>query len=174
MAKQCIAIILTLNPDITKVCNNPVFSHGYCLYHQYQRTDARWIDKKKKPSNIPKHIIPKLSAKGKAKTVKIQKIKQNLIDQNGYVCFFTGPCTGRLDAFHIFPRGKFPEYATEEWNIMLSTRGMNRIWDQGTWEEILQMPNIHWLLWFIQTKDNDPNKLHQGSFYYPLMERKNK
>lgn len=42
-------------------CNNPVFSKGYCKYHQNQRTDEKWLNKKQK---TPKKSFKPISDKG--------------------------------------------------------------------------------------------------------------
>lgn len=114
-----------------------------------------------------------LSKKKQAKKAKIAKDKKESITIFGNKCFLHANREA-VDAFHIFPIAKFPEYETEPWNKILSCRECNRTWDQGTWEEINKLPNVKWLFWIIWAKDQDPNKLHKGSFYEQLKNRKDK
>jgi len=81
--------------------------------------DNTIYQKEKIVSPTVQNKIRKQSKKHIGKSRKIQEIKRQLMKDFGY-CFFGGYTTGTLDAFHIFPQGKYPEYATEPWNIILS------------------------------------------------------
>jgi len=126
--------------------------------------------------NPIKKIAKRIKATKQQKKQKIASIKKKLIEDFGSICMLSQRKIDKeaLDAFHIFPIGKYPEYETEHWNILITTRNANRIWDQGTWDEISKMPGLQMLLKIIWDKDNDPNKKHKGSFYEQLMNRKNK
>lgn len=128
--------------------------------------------KEKIVSPTVQNKIRKLSKKKVDNKNQIASIKKTLQYEFDNKCFFTKLPAD--DAFHIFPIGKYPEYETAHWNILLSIRSINRTWDQGTWEEILAIPNIQWVFKIIWDKDNDPNKLHKGSFFEQLKNRKDK
>ena len=44
-------------PCLSTSCNNPRFSKGYCKFHQNERTDEKWLNKKSK-SGIKKSFKP--------------------------------------------------------------------------------------------------------------------
>ena len=241
-------------------CGNNRFSHGFCSFHQYLRTDRKWlisIENNKAKGILSNHNIPitgksnlkakdldvllcyppikensptnnlestdifvkktiedygakkyplieaafagldnnlsnadpkpssaiKKNRSSKIRTYSLSKqkkkniiagIKKQLIEDFGEVDMLDGNYCANPDAFHIFPIGKFPEYETEHWNIILSSRKHNLLWDQGTYEKLKEMPGLRMLFKIIWDKDNDPNKKHKGSFYEQLMNRKNK
>ena len=77
-------------------CRNNVFSNGYCSFHQFKRTDEKWIrglDKKakKRASYINKgittksnrgYVIPKKSAKEFERINLFKKLKINIIQRH--------------------------------------------------------------------------------------------
>lgn len=141
---------------------------------KYQKALKAVTDKQNVLKRSP---IKKQSSKGFIKSRKLQAIKKELIKENGYTCFFSGPYKGylsRFDLFHIFPQGKYPQYATDKWNCVLSCRKYNEIWDNGTIEQILQIPNIEKVFNIIKKQDESPYKKHKGSFYQIIMNRKEK
>jgi hypothetical protein len=90
----------------------------------------------------------KLSKKKLEKKREIARIKKKLFYENP-VCFFSNCSFSSLsdcDAFHIIPIGRDSSYETNEMNIVLSERRWNSIYDQGTTEEIKEIPNINKLL----------------------------
>jgi hypothetical protein len=152
-----------------RTCTYPVFGGGYCKNHQ-------WIRKYKEIREGGAAVvgISPLSVKKAQKKAVIAQIKRDMVRQQGCISFFTGRLNRRLDAFHIFPIGKFPEYETERWNIVLAERWINGVWDQGTWDEIQSIPNVQRVLDIIIERDSAPDKKHCGSFYEMLQNRKGK
>lgn len=176
-------------------CSNPVFGAGYCKFHQFLRNDKGWekikeqrMKERDTPANIPEKyktnlltyaecFTPKIKPYSPSKRLKkaeLRILKETLIAETGSISFFTGKYVENPDLFHIFPIGKFPEYETQSWNVLLSERWINRAWDQGTWEEIQKIPNIEKLMAIIYYRDNHEDKQHSGSFYEQLQNRKDK
>jgi len=161
-------------------CSYFQFGGGYCKLHQRLRSDeikpTRHDNLKLgyNPAKKRSSILAKYSVSKQAKKNKLAEIKKRLIEETGSKSFFTGKVLKQPDLFHIFPIGKYPEYETEDWNVVLSERWINRTWDQGTWEEIKKIPNVEKIKAIIYYRDNCEDKLHLGSFYEQLMNRKNK
>lgn len=133
-------------------CKNPVWGGGYCKYHQVLRDNYNGF--KKRSTNLRTHTpINKISSSQASKNAVLSAFKANLIKEHGKKCFFHQREFPGVDLFHIFPKGSFPQYATKEWNLILSCRECNRVWDQGTIEEILTLPNVYWVLLVVKIVD---------------------
>jgi len=146
-------------------CNNPVFTHGYCNIHKYLYYKTKRSFSTSLKQSIPKTPIRAFSKKKSLKKAKIASIKSHLVQSNGNRCFFCNKETG-VDAAHIFPISLFPEYETEQWNIILACRKHHNIFDNGTFDDILQIPNINFILELIESVD--------GLYFYRLKQRGNK
>ena len=93
MAKKCKA------PD----CDRDVFSHDYCLAHNYLRTDSKWLKsllKQHKRGNT-RPTIRKVSEKQSKKLQQYEKAKkkkeQELKKANEWRCIFCGKYFGDDD-----------------------------------------------------------------------------
>lgn len=134
-------------------CNNPVFTHGYCHRHRYLYYGKKQPNKGSVKRSTVKSSISPLSNKKRLKKTKIASIKKRLVEANGNRCFFCGKEVG-VDAAHIFPISLFPEYETEEWNIILSCRKHHMMFDDGNYETILKIPNVEFILDLIEAVDS--------------------
>lgn len=142
-------------------CNNPVFSHLYCKYHQRMRTDNK----------KPKGYIPAQSEKKKA---EITANKQARIDNGGKtdqerwyeaimqkepgVCWETREKINKQDRFgwhgsvcHILAKKQFPSVATHPLNYLIlkmwgGTHDKTHRWDtfskMKVWKIALQRIKI--------------------------------
>lgn len=141
-----------------------------------QKLDLRTLKQHGMIKPLPKKgssVIRPYSKSKKDKKIVIAAIKLKLIKMFGKKCMLSGvDC--EPDLFHIFPIGRFPEYETESWNHLLTTRTWNTLWANGTWEQIEKMQGLPILLKIIWDRDQDPNKKHNGSYYEQLMNRKDK
>jgi len=107
-------------------CNNPVFSTGYCKYHQYLRTD------KKKPKSI--------QAKRKTPTGELNVFMEIYEEnQKTWVSFLSGrPLYGPkhylfLNQFaHLLSKGKYPKLRLCKDNIWPIHPEEHNLLDQGT------------------------------------------
>lgn len=155
-------------PKTCKVegCNNPVFTHGYCYYHKYKYYGKFTQKSSQFKRSPPKMSIRSLTKKKARKKAKIALSKKNLIETNGKKCFFCGKEYARIDLAHIFPISLYEEYESEEWNNILACRKHHKIFDDGSFTEILQIPNVNFILELIESVD--------GLYFYRLKQRGNK
>lgn len=137
-------------------CTNPVFTHGYCYYHR--NLYYKYSNKPRKKQNINS-----LSTKKRQKKRQLSHLKNDLIRENGPICFFCGKEIENPDLAHIFPISLFPEYETEPWNVILSCRKHQIIFDNHSFDEIMDIPNIDFILGIIKAIDI--------SYYYRLKQR---
>jgi len=120
-------------------CNNPVFSKGYCKYHQNQRTDDKWITSLAKRNNpkvnsIKKKVLPTpkiysgindLNAKGEAELFK------KIWDSRGHVSFLSSKLITEREGSpfwfsifaHVLAKGKakYPKFKMYSKNIIILT-----------------------------------------------------
>ena len=119
---------------LCKYCEKyPVFSHGYCKYHQYiwKKPVLRRNKPHTKPNSSKRYMstTKKLSSKKQAIITfnTIHKKELQIINDNK--CFF---CGGKAtDLMHIFPISLFVKYDKEEWNHILGCRSCHTIFDDG-------------------------------------------
>lgn len=115
MPKQCLYEDCTFNQ----------WGGGYCLRHQWCRTD-------KKPKQITRTPIRKISKK-KASTLGERKLEQEkdwafyltIWDERNHICYETDQWLGTepLTTFfhHVLPKGtrKYKKYRYAKWNIVI-------------------------------------------------------
>lgn len=75
--------------------------------------------------NLKIYRIPKVSKKQARKNREIAKLKANMYP----ICFCKGCRNNSIDPAHLLPRSTFPEYYTEEWNIVGMCRGCHNRYD---------------------------------------------
>jgi len=76
-------------------CNNPVFSKGYCKYHQNQRTDEKWLSKKQK---TPKKSFKPISDKRVEQLAKYRTRRDKYLKENP-ICEVKG-CNKKTTNLH--------------------------------------------------------------------------
>ena len=135
-------------------CKNNVFTHGYCHNHKgyYYKSKPRKESFKPFKEQSKKSNIGHLKKEKSLKKAKITQIKEKIIRLNGDVCFCCGKPTGN-DAAHIFPISLFPEYETAPWNIILLCRGHHEMFDDGNYRDVIEIPNIDFILEVIESID---------------------
>lgn len=69
--------------------------------------------------------IPKVSKKQSSKNRAIAEIKVNL----NPICACKNCNNASIDPAHLLPRSTFPEYYTEEWNLVGMCRGCHNKYD---------------------------------------------
>ena len=82
-------------------CNSPVFANLFCRYHQYKRHMAGGDLHKPKPrqKRIPKESKHRKEEKKTYKQIK-DEIREELIKQGKYNCFFCDKPMGEEKGFH--------------------------------------------------------------------------
>jgi len=71
--------------------------------------------------------------------------------ENENRCFFTGrPAT---DLVHIFRKGTHPQYSEEIAYLILGCRSAHNTFDNGSYEEVMSLSNIGWVLEIMQAGD---------------------
>ncbi len=136
-------------------CNNPVFSHGYCRWHQYLRTDKaiqKQIQKHRQTFNKKTGIPPrtyKTSIYKDKNAFKMdfgfssQRVLFNAIwERRAHYSFISGKWLGGvapeywINCFaHVLAKGKYPLWKLNPENIVLLTPHEHALYDQGTQEE---------------------------------------
>jgi len=135
-------------------CNNPVFSHGYCKYHQSKRTDNKFksqIEAHKNTFYFNKTSIPKRSNKkkyGLKNSIKMKYGYESQIEmfkdiwkRREHRSFLSDrDIDGYSDDMwinlfaHVLPKGKYPLFRLNPDNIVLLTPYEHQLFDQGTEE----------------------------------------
>ena len=133
-------------------CNNPVFSTGYCKYHQYLRTDKKFkgLAKRAMKSNIkgpdfgfssqiemfkhiywtqPKPIICMISGRNIIKCIEAP------------ISLFTSHFA------HLLPKGTYTYWRLNPRNIIMLHPEAHWIVDQGTQEDRDARPDWDWKAW---------------------------
>lgn len=143
-------------------CTNPVFSSGYCKYHLYMVPKYKAIQQrftsngtllsKQKDNEFKQRKIASVSNKQSIINNELSELKKQLIKTNNGKCFFTGR-KDNITLFHILPRGQFPQYQTEKWNLLLATLDVHITWEHGLWKDIVNIPKIKFVMKVIKNKD---------------------
>lgn len=124
-----------------KECNNPVFSHGYCRWHQFARED------KKPQRNKPAIILPKPEFNPMNFKSQLQLFEFKWVT-SPRVCIVTGI---PLDVFyysgqslrvsifmHVLSKKKYPQFRMWPDNIALGSPKVHHLFDNGSLSEILK------------------------------------
>lgn len=110
-------------------CKLPQFSNGYCKFHQFLRSDDKYIIQKSK-----KKIYKPTGEKD---------MFMDIWNERSHISFLSGK---KLDEFenspfffnlfaHLFPKGKYPKERLNVDNIVLLTPEEHFLMDQGTIEQ---------------------------------------
>ena len=114
-------------------CRNPPFSRGFCKYHRGYAP--------------PRKTSKKQTAINQKKT----SVKAKLRAANSNRCFFDGRPAS--DLVHLLRQGTQPLLRDETAYAVLGCRDCHTIFDDGTWEEIENLPNIEWALEIMEAAD---------------------
>jgi hypothetical protein len=112
-------------------CIYPVFSHGYCKFHQGKRQDEKYKESRK--SLVQKHM-EKMKKEKKDDVVgeksELDKWYDNIIEKHLKPFPYCSNCGEpipekyfRHAVAHIFPKNIFPSVATNEWNFVIAGAG---------------------------------------------------
>ena len=96
-------------------CNNPVFSKGYCKFHQYLRKDTKNYQYKRKPTGE-------------------KALFEEIWDERPRVSFLSGKeLDFSVSIFaHVLNKKDFPKYRLYKKNIILLTPDEHFLLDMGT------------------------------------------
>jgi len=111
---------------------------------------------------IPRTLIPKQSKKQRRKVSRLSEIKRKLKLTNDNRCFFTGKPA--QDLVHILRSGREQKYSEEIAFLVLGSRWAHDIFDGGSYDEIMALPNIEWVLEIMRAADE--------KYYYRFIEFK--
>lgn len=150
-----------------KLCKHckkyPVFSHGYCKYHQWiWKKTLRNANKPRRDTIFPKRYTSttkKLSSHKRDVLASNKKHKKHLQIINQNRCFFCGDKAH--DLVHIFPVSLFVEYDDKQWNHILGCRTCHTTFDDGN---PFTLNNIEFIIDMIQAVNI--------KYYYRLLNRK--
>ena len=143
---------------------HPVFSHGYCRYHQYIREDdkyKRMADKTykstSKPLSRPKgYKIPPMSEKRREelKTRSQMDVFREIWDElpQPIICPVSGRRIGYMENTdywhwcfaHILSKKQYPKYKLLKENIMVVDTEVHQLYDQGTQEQRDKKKDWNW------------------------------
>ena len=84
-------------------CQNPRFSKGFCSYHQNERTDEKWLNKKSK-SGIKKKSFNPISKK-MADELAIYRVARDKYMDEHEICEYEGCSALANDLHHENGRG---------------------------------------------------------------------
>ena len=114
-------------------CNNPVFSQGYCKFHQWCRTD------KKKPKKIKHKITKEYSSEPRQIDLFMHIYEKN---KRNWRSWLTNKPLPHIDEpffihsfAHILPKGLYKKFKVFEDNIFLLTKEEHHLFDFGTKQE---------------------------------------
>lgn len=102
-------------------CNNPIFSHKYCKYHQYLRKDDKY-----KPYKYIKKPTGEL------------ELFKDIWNTRPHISFLTSSPLGFFNVSyfaHILPKGKYPKAKLDPENIVLLKTQEHFLLDFGTKEQ---------------------------------------
>jgi hypothetical protein len=137
-------------------CMSPVFSNHYCLRHQNLRTDSKYLkkqaEKNYKKYHPEKKVMRNMDFGFKGEWDMFNKIWD---EYPFHTCQFTGES---LDKFyktdfwpncflHILPKGKYPLFKLNKFNVVLGHPDFHRIVDAGTLDDRLKHPQWDWGTW---------------------------
>jgi len=116
-------------PCIEPDCDYPRFGKGYCLNHQYLRTD-------KKPKHLKRHSKPlrqtpiKKKYKVTGEAALFQEIKRERVMRS----FVSGDEIKNpepINFSHVIPKGSYPGYRLRKDNIVILTAAEHRLYDHA-------------------------------------------
>lgn len=126
-------------------CNNSIFSHGYCVYHQNQRTDDKYISAQEKKREKQKWTqgfkTIKKSIKTKPKEATGEKILfETLFATRKHTSFISGlkiDDISHSNCAHVLAKGqnKYPKFKLLDRNIVFLTVLEHHLYDNGTIEQ---------------------------------------
>lgn len=127
MPKQCKSI----------ECSNPVFSTGYCRYHQQERTDDKWLNKKSQSSLSSKLNRAPIKRYYKS-TGELQLFLKIYADRKG-ICEITGKqIPFNVGSFaHILGKGAYPSSRLLEDNIIMVYKEIHDLYDNQGKDKLL-------------------------------------
>jgi hypothetical protein len=92
-------------------CGNPVFSHGFCTYHQNKRTDEKYLKKKQ-----PKTYVKQTTGEG--------ILFQTILNTRPHVDFITGEPILNANFYnchHILTKKSYEKFRLFDKNVILLT-----------------------------------------------------
>jgi hypothetical protein len=137
-----------------KGCTNDRFSHGYCGRHQDERTDEKYLRSK------PAHNKFKKKATGE------KDVFQEIAAERPHVCQSCGESLQELSPAnfsHVIRKSRKETLRLNKKNVYLECLDCHYIWDNGTWEQRMEMKSWDDKLEII--KELDPE-------YYGLIQLK--
>ena len=142
-----------------------MFSHLYCLNHQYKRNDTKYLDRKKmeKEKSLNPHarvnVMPLPIEKSFGYTNQMEMFldlwHDRYVSGKGIICPFTGE---KLDRFkgtsyfwscfmHVLPKGRYTYWKLNPHNVIIAFPTFHRVADQGTLDERKEHPSWRWDEW---------------------------
>jgi len=116
-------------------CQNRVWSHLKCKFHQHKRQDEKYLSKKNEPKKV-------YSIKIKPKADNAEQILMNgIIATRRHVSFISGLNIDIVDdtttydnCAHVLAKGqnKYPAFKLFDRNIVLLTKEEHHLFDNGT------------------------------------------
>ena len=154
-------------------CTNPIFSHGFCKYHQNLRTDSKYLQKKAEQLSRKFHPVKKIVRNINFGFRNEVDMFHTIWNERRHVCEFTGES---LEQFygtdlwyscfaHILPKGKFPLFKLNADNIRLVFPDFHTTIDQGTQKDRLKHPDWDFKHWdeLVQKMKNEYVKFQKDN-----------
>lgn len=150
-------------------CSNPVYSHSYCKYHQYARTDGKAMETRNKtiePRSAMRRYKLSTSGEQGLKTTKNSlrfswgfrsqsEMFKWIWGNRKHVCVFTGANLDLVPKYqfhwmflHILRKGKYPMFKYNPDNVVLGHPNFHTAADNFTEEERLKHPTWNFDLFF--------------------------
>lgn len=126
-------------------CSNPRFSNGYCLKHQAERTDDKWVRtlEKKKSVSTGFKTYPVRSSQIKNKprkaTGELQLFMSIYAECKGICQITKKQIPFDVNSFmHILGKGAYPSLRLERTNILMVDKRIHDLYDNQGKEKLLR------------------------------------
>jgi len=143
-------------------CNNPVFSNGFCQYHQSFRTDKKWLKSLLKQHKKGVAKIKSRSDKPKKESKSFFPFKNQvevfnyLWEMEEHTCWLTGISIHSqkngnkwVNCFaHVLPKGAYTYWKLNPDNIRLLHPEIHELVDNYKEEYEEKYPNVDFRKWF--------------------------
>jgi hypothetical protein len=126
-------------------CNNPVFSKGYCIYHQRKTgfpLNRKPFSTRKSIRKVSKNQWTKLTDRSQL-SAKDRLLWAEIWEEREHIDFETGePIYGEpltLYFHHILPKrknGGYPQFRYEKWNIVIVSWDTHTNCENHNWKKV--------------------------------------